>query len=225
MVTALGGRRTALAACSLAALLLGGCGAGSGPAEPDREPTMGRTSQGRGHGGEEAASDEGAARERPRARVVLSPPDAPEVTVEVELARTPEERRRGLMYRRYLTPGTGMLFLFERPERHTFWMRNTFVALDIIFIDADRRIVGVVENATPLSDEDRSVEAASSYVLEVPAGFARRRGLVPGTPVRLEGLAPGAPLHPPPGGSAAPPGPDASQGGATPRPSKTEGRP
>jgi uncharacterized membrane protein (UPF0127 family) len=117
----------------------------------------------------------------PQAHVFLG-----DVDVRVELARTPGEIRRGLMWRRYLPRNAGMLFLFEEPERQVFWMRNTYVALDMIFIGADLMVVGIVENAAPLSDEDRAVETPSQYVLEVRAGFAREHGISIGAPVRFE---------------------------------------
>lgn len=123
-----------------------------------------------------------------RAEVVLEPPGRPPVAVRVEVARTEPARRRGLMGRRRLAPDAGMLFVFERAERQSFWMRNTFLPLDIIFIGEDRRIAGVVEDATPRTDDERAVDAESRYVLEVHAGFAREHGLTAGTPVRFVNL-------------------------------------
>jgi uncharacterized membrane protein (UPF0127 family) len=118
------------------------------------------------------------------ARVELSPPGESAVTVEVEVVDTPESRQRGLMFRKQLAPMSGMLFLFERPEQHTFWMHNTLVPLDMVFIKSDWTVLGVVENATPLTDAPRSVPGESQYVLEVNAGFSRRYGLRAGTTVR-----------------------------------------
>jgi uncharacterized membrane protein (UPF0127 family) len=122
------------------------------------------------------------------ARVVLDLEGREPVEVRVEVARTDSERRRGLMWRRHLARSSGMLFVFERQERQVFWMRNTFVPLDLIFIDAAHRVVGVVERATPLTEDDRAVGAASQYVLEVHAGFAEEHGLSLGTPVRFVDL-------------------------------------
>ncbi|HJL18896.1 MAG TPA: DUF192 domain-containing protein [Sandaracinaceae bacterium LLY-WYZ-13_1] len=118
-------------------------------------------------------------------RVVLAPADAAPVTVRVEVADTEAARRRGLMWRRHLPPDAGMLFVFDRAERQSFWMRNTFLALDMIFIGENRRVVGVVAEATPLTEEERAVDAPSRYVLEVHAGFAREHGIEAGTPVRF----------------------------------------
>lgn len=117
-------------------------------------------------------------------RVVLSPPGQDPVSVAVEVVETNEARQRGLMYRKHLSPDAGMLFIFEREEHHTFWMHNTLIPLDMIFIKADWTILGIVENATPLTDALRSVPGDSRYVLEVNAGFSRSHGLQPGTTVQ-----------------------------------------
>jgi len=115
---------------------------------------------------------------------VLTPPGHDPVTVDVEVVQTPEARQQGLMYRKQLAPNAGMLFIFERSEKHTFWMHNTLVPLDMIFITPDWRVLGIVENATPLTDSSRSVPGESQYVLEVNAGFSRKTGLQSGTTVR-----------------------------------------
>jgi uncharacterized membrane protein (UPF0127 family) len=118
------------------------------------------------------------------AQAILSPPGRDPVSVAVEIAQTPEQRQQGLMYRKQLAPDAGMLFLFDRPQQQTFWMHNTLIPLDMIFITQDWVVLGVVENATPLTDSPRSVPGASQYVLEVNAGFARRIGLNAGNAVR-----------------------------------------
>jgi uncharacterized membrane protein (UPF0127 family) len=118
-------------------------------------------------------------------QVVLSPPGRSQVSVEVELARTPAETSRGLMYREKLAPDRGMLFLFEDEVPRTFWMKNTLVPLDIIFITAARRVLGVAENAEPLTTSPRSVPGISQYVLEVVGGFAQAHGVGPGTTVEF----------------------------------------
>jgi hypothetical protein len=112
------------------------------------------------------------------------------VTVTTEVARTEEERNRGLMYRRELAPMAGMLFVFRQSEPLTFWMRNTFLPLDMIFIKSDRRVLGVVENATPMTDDPRRVEGDSQYVLEVNAGFAARHGIRAGTVIDFVNIPP-----------------------------------
>ena len=114
----------------------------------------------------------------------LSPPGQDPVSVSVEVVETVAARQQGLMYRKHLAPDAGMLFIFEREEHHNFWMHNTYIPLDIIFIKADWTILGIVENATPLTDTLRGVPGDSQYVLEVNAGYSRRHGLQAGTTVR-----------------------------------------
>jgi uncharacterized membrane protein (UPF0127 family) len=117
--------------------------------------------------------------------VVLDPDGGEPVRVHVELARTDDEKQRGLMYRSRLDPDGGMLFLFDRETHQVFWMRNTYVPLDMIFISKDRRVVGVVEHAEPLTDTPRSVEGLSQYVLEVEGGFAAQHRIGGGTRVQF----------------------------------------
>src|SRR3954464_3740124 len=101
--------------------------------------------------------------------------------VKVELARTEAEQSRGLMFRTDLPRDRGMLFLFEVPDEHAFWMHNTLIPLDMIFLGEDRAVVGIVSNAAPRTDTLRSVHKPSKYVLEVGAGEAALHGVVPGT--------------------------------------------
>ena len=101
--------------------------------------------------------------------------------VQVELARTDDQRARGLMFRRDLPPDRGMLFLFDETSEHPFWMRNTLIALDIVYLGDDRRVVGVVANATPRTDTPRTVGRPSRYVVEVAGGEAAAHAVGPGT--------------------------------------------
>ncbi len=112
-----------------------------------------------------------------------------DVPVDVEVADTPVEQRRGLMFRHELAPDHGMIFVFDGETDHQFWMKNTYIPLDMIFVSADRRVVGVVANAAPLDETPVGVGQPSKYVVEVNAGFARKYGIEGGTLVRLE-LAP-----------------------------------
>lgn len=110
--------------------------------------------------------------------VVFEPPSgAAPVRVQVELARTPEEQARGLMYRRSLPPDGGMLFLFDRAEPRRFWMRNTYIPLDMIFLDAQRVVVGIEENTVPLDETGRGPDQPAQYVVEVAGGYARSHGI------------------------------------------------
>jgi uncharacterized membrane protein (UPF0127 family) len=111
-----------------------------------------------------------------------------QITFRVELARTEPEREKGLMFREHLAPDAGMLFLFEVPMVQTFWMKNTLIPLDMIFIGPDRAIVGVVADAQPLTLTARSVGEPSQYVLEIGGGLAARLGIRAGQRVAFHGM-------------------------------------
>jgi uncharacterized membrane protein (UPF0127 family) len=111
-----------------------------------------------------------------------------EVPIRVEVVDTDEGRSRGLMYRRTLGADEGMLFLFPGESVQSFWMRNTYVALDMIFVNSRMEVVGVVENATPLTETPRTVWRPSRFVIEVNANLARISGISRGTRVRFEGV-------------------------------------
>jgi len=100
--------------------------------------------------------------------------------IAVELAITPQQRQTGMMCRTKMAPDTGMLFLFARERRQSFWMKNTLIPLDMVFIDKDGLVVGIVETAKPLDLRSRGVRARSQFVLELKGGEAARRGLRPG---------------------------------------------
>ena len=103
-----------------------------------------------------------------------------------EVVRKPLEVEVGLMFREVLAPDSGMLFLFPREGRHPFWMKNTFIPLDLLFLERDGTVAGIVERATPLTTTHRWVRQPSLNVLEVPAGWAAAHGVVPGDRVRIE---------------------------------------
>ncbi|MEO6945850.1 MAG: DUF192 domain-containing protein [Nitrobacter sp.] len=98
----------------------------------------------------------------------------------VEMATTEEEKTTGLMYRKHLPDGQGMLFDFSPAQQVSMWMKNTYISLDMIFIGADGRILRIAENTEPLSTRIISSQGPAKGVLEVIAGTARKRGLAPG---------------------------------------------
>lgn len=98
----------------------------------------------------------------------------------VEIANTDEERARGLMYRKELPDGRGMLFDFSPEQQVSMWMKNTYVSLDMIFIRADGRISRIAENTEPESTRIISSGGPAKGVLEVVAGTARKYGIAPG---------------------------------------------
>jgi uncharacterized protein len=98
----------------------------------------------------------------------------------VELATNAAERAVGLMFRKELPEGHGMLFDFQTEQQVQFWMHNTYISLDMIFIAADGRIVHVAENAKPMSDDLIPSVRPVRAVLEVIAGTVRKFGIAPG---------------------------------------------
>jgi hypothetical protein len=122
-------------------------------------------------------------------RVVIATRGGSEAAFEVEVADTPAKREMGLMYRRELPADHGMLFIFPDESVLTFWMQNTPISLDMIFIGSDLKIVGIVRDAVPFTTSARSVGAPSRYVLEIGGGVAQKRGIEVGDKVRFEGVA------------------------------------
>jgi len=102
----------------------------------------------------------------------------------VELATNDAERARGLMFRRELPEGRGMLFDFDQEQPVSFWMHNTYISLDMIFIRADGRILRIAENTEPMSDRLVPSGGPVRAVLEVVAGTAHKLGLAPGDRVQ-----------------------------------------
>jgi len=105
------------------------------------------------------------------------------LVISVEMACTLSERSRGLMYRKKLGEFKGMLFVFPSPARQSFWMKNTFIPLDMLHINSQKTIVGIVENAKPHSLTSRMVRNEALYVLEINAFFARKYGIKSGQKV------------------------------------------
>lgn len=105
--------------------------------------------------------------------------------LEIEVARTAEEQQYGMMYRKSIPENTGMLFFRPREEQQSFWMRNTYVPLDIIYIRADSSIVNIVDNAIPLTDQSLPSLGPALYVLEVTGGFCAQHGIIAGFHIRF----------------------------------------
>lgn len=108
---------------------------------------------------------------------------------EVELADDPLEMERGLMFRRELCDACGMLFVYSEPRPVTFWMKNTYLSLDMIFMDGAGRILSLYRETEPLREFPLyPSRGEAKYVLEVNAGFVRREGLEPGQRIDLDRL-------------------------------------
>ena len=104
--------------------------------------------------------------------------------IEVEVARTAEERRVGLMHRTELAPDRGMLFDFGATRQVTMWMKNTLISLDMFFADEDGRIVTIAARTTPLSEKRIPSGEPVRYVLEMIGGSAERLGVAVGDRLR-----------------------------------------
>jgi len=98
----------------------------------------------------------------------------------VEMAENDADRAKGLMYRKELPEGKGMLFDFKRDQEVSFWMQNTYIPLDMLFIRGDGTILRIAENTEPLSTKLVPSGGAVRAVLEVIGGTARKFGIAPG---------------------------------------------
>ena len=123
-------------------------------------------------------------------KVIIETPAGPK-TVTVEVVHTRPKIERGLMYREHLAPDAGMLFFMGSEYDWAFYMRNTLIPLDMIFITKDLTIAGIVESAEPRTETLRRVGKPSLYVLEVNGGWAASHQVTAGAKVRFEDLPPG----------------------------------
>jgi uncharacterized membrane protein (UPF0127 family) len=133
------------------------------------------------------SSPEATAPELPLAEVIVWSQSG-STPLQVEVADDDASRERGLMFRTQVPSGHGMLFVFKSSSNHTFWMKNTLVPLDMVFVGSDLRIVGIVENAEPQTTSPRNPGASSQYVLEVAGGTAFAHGWRAGDRLELHNV-------------------------------------
>ena len=119
----------------------------------------------------------------PRGRVKFIGTSAPEL--DVEIAETDPHRMHGLMFRPTLTDSEGMIFSWPKSAPRSFWMRNTCLALDMLFIDDEGYVAGILEQVPPMNEAPRRVRCPAQHVLEVRAGWARAHGVKPGQRVDI----------------------------------------
>ena len=100
-----------------------------------------------------------------------------------EVATTPEQRAKGLMYRFSLQPDHGMLFVFERPQPLAFWMKNTYIPLSIAFVDTDGKIINI-EDMRPQDESTHWSRGLALYAVEVKQGWFAAKGIGPGAIVK-----------------------------------------
>jgi uncharacterized protein len=104
--------------------------------------------------------------------------------IDIEIVQTEAERNQGLMYRTHMGEFQGMLFLFEKSEPQGFWMRNTYIPLDIIYVNEKKEVVSIQKNAIPMNEQSLPSGKNAQYVVEVNAGFSDRFGIEPGCTIR-----------------------------------------
>jgi len=166
------GPRVVVLAAALIGLSMSACGAGNGDASRSAAETAPAAE---GHG-----IDQEAAPAPGKAWVIFGPD-----TVDAEVARTAEERAKGLMYRDTVPPGSGMLFVFDQVAPQSFWMANTYVPLDIAFMDASYTVVDIQQMA-PLTTESHESGAPALFALEVPGGWFAAHGVGVGSQATVE---------------------------------------
>ncbi len=105
-------------------------------------------------------------------------------TLHVEVAETPYEREKGLMYRTYLAPDSGMLFVFEKPETLSFWMFNTLIPLDIVFLDSNFVVIDI-KHGIPLDTTPIKSSKPCLYALETNLNYFKKRGITPGDTIKI----------------------------------------
>ena len=101
--------------------------------------------------------------------------------ISIEIAETPAETQVGLMYREHMEPLQGMLFIFNQEEPRYFYMKNTIIPLDIIYLDKDLKVVSFHQNTTPMDESSLPSEVPAQYVLEINAGLMEKWGIKKGS--------------------------------------------
>lgn len=112
--------------------------------------------------------------------LTIETPAGKQFHFKIELALTPAEHQRGLMFRDKMAPDAGMLFVFENAEPQSFWMKNTLIPLDMIFIRTDGTIANIVEKAEPQTLTTRDSDGPAKAVLELNGGITRFLGIKAG---------------------------------------------
>ena len=102
------------------------------------------------------------------------------VGIDIEIADDDPQREKGLMYRRFMDPLKVMLFIFEEEEERSFWMKNTYIALDILYLDGEKKILTIRDNTLPESTASIPSDLPAKYVVEVNAGFCAQYAILPG---------------------------------------------
>ena len=105
--------------------------------------------------------------------------------IKAKLVTTPEDKKNGLMFKEYLNYDEGMLFKFDNGF-NSVWMKNTYIPLDVLFLDTKYKVIGYVEDTVPLSLDTVSIDKPSDYILEVNSGWIRDNNIKIGTLIDIE---------------------------------------
>jgi uncharacterized membrane protein (UPF0127 family) len=138
----------------------------------DRRALLAGLTLGVGLGGEALAA--------PRLETIEVITDRSRARFQIEIAATRAEQERGLMFRKTLAPDRGMLFIYKRPQPVAYWMKNTLIPLDIIFIRPDGQVLSIARNARPHDETPLSSGGLVLGVLEIAGGRAAQLGILPG---------------------------------------------
>ncbi len=114
----------------------------------------------------------------------------------IEIADDPREQAKGLMFRRHLAKDSGMLFVYSAPQHTAFWMKNTLIPLDMLFIDDTGRIKRIAQNARPLDETPIDGGAGVKLVLEINGGLSKKTGITIGDQIRHLSISPSKALWP-----------------------------
>jgi hypothetical protein len=161
-------------------LLVAGCGGGENSA-PEENRTANSTAP------VQTTAEASVPDESNTITIIGTNEERSEVEVEVEIADDKAEQRRGLMERTELAENAGMLFVFDREEPRSFWMRNTLIPLSIAYIASDGRIVDI-QDMQPLDETSHPSAEPAQYALEVNQGFFAERGIEVGNVVEISDL-------------------------------------
>lgn len=108
--------------------------------------------------------------------------------IQIEIADNGFEQQTGLMYRKQMDNNKGMLFVFDKSEIKSFYMKNTYISLDIIYLDAENTIINIVKNAIPLNEASLFSDAPAKFVLEINSGLSEKWGLEKGNKISFTKL-------------------------------------
>ncbi len=134
----------------------------------------------------DAPSEEFAFRKEGDLRILQAETDSVLMRLDIEIADTEYETQTGLMYRKDMESEQAMLFVFESSGLHSFYMKNTLIPLDLLFVDEDLRIVTIHENARPLDESGIPSRVPVKYVLEIKAGMSDLWGVAQGDRIQYE---------------------------------------